>query len=68
LGPLSRAHGAAGSTPGNLSALHPDVDPERATAERLAGRYGAAVVSQAEALADPSVNAVVIASSTDTSA
>jgi predicted dehydrogenase len=40
----------------------------RAAAERLAGRYGAAVVSQAEALADPSVNAVVIASSTDTGA
>ena len=31
------------------------VDPDRAAAERLAGRYGAAVGSQAEALADPSV-------------
>jgi myo-inositol 2-dehydrogenase / D-chiro-inositol 1-dehydrogenase len=53
---------------------HPDArlrivaDPDRAAAERLAGRYGAAVGSQAEALADPAVNAVVIASSTDTHA
>src|SRR5712692_6469350 len=44
------------------------VDPDSAAAERLAGHYGAAVGSQAEALADPSVNAVVIASSTDTHA
>jgi myo-inositol 2-dehydrogenase/D-chiro-inositol 1-dehydrogenase len=41
------------------------VDPDRAAAERLAGRYGAAVGSQLEALADPAINAVVIASSTD---
>ena len=58
---------------GNI-ASHPDarllfvVDPDRAAAERLAGRHGAAVGSQAEALADPAVNAVVIASSTDTHA
>src|SRR5205823_5753731 len=44
------------------------VDPDRAAAQRLAGRHGAAVGSQAEALADPTVNAVVIASSTDTHA
>jgi myo-inositol 2-dehydrogenase / D-chiro-inositol 1-dehydrogenase len=44
------------------------VDHDRAAAERLAGRYGAAVGSQVEALAAPSVNAVVIASSTDTHA
>ncbi len=44
------------------------VDPDRAAAERLAGRYGAAVGSQAEALADRTVKAVVIASSTDTHA
>ena len=44
------------------------VDPDRAMAVRLAGRYGAAVSSRVEALADPSVNAVVIASSTDTHA
>ena len=55
-------------------ASHPDArlrivaDPDRAAAERLAGRYGAAVGSQAEALGDPAVNAVVIASSTDTHA
>jgi myo-inositol 2-dehydrogenase/D-chiro-inositol 1-dehydrogenase len=53
---------------------HPDaglqivVDPDRAAAERLAGHYGAAVGRQAEALVDPAVNAVVIASSTDTHA
>ena len=58
---------------GNI-ASHPDarlrivVDPDRAAAERLAGRYGAGVGSQTEALADPSVSAVVIASSTDTHA
>ena len=44
------------------------VDPDHAAAERLASRYGAAVSSRVEALADPSVNAVVIASSTDTHA
>ena len=44
-------------------ASHPDArlrivaDPDRAAAERLAGRYGAAVGSQAEALGDPAVNA-----------
>ena len=58
---------------GNIAG-HPDarlrlvVDPDRAAAERLAGRYDAAVVSPAEALADRAVNAVVIASSTDTHA
>jgi myo-inositol 2-dehydrogenase/D-chiro-inositol 1-dehydrogenase len=44
------------------------VDPDRTAAERLAGRYGAAVGSEAEALTDPTVDAVVIASSTDTHA
>jgi myo-inositol 2-dehydrogenase/D-chiro-inositol 1-dehydrogenase len=48
--------------------LHIVVDPDRAAAEQLAGRYGAAVGSQAEALADRTVKAVVIASSTDTHA
>ena len=58
---------------GNI-ASHPDarlqfvVDLDPAAAERLAGRYGAAVGTQLEALADPTVNAVVIASSTDTHA
>ena len=42
------------------------MDADRAAAERLAGRYGAAVGSQAQALACPTVDAVVIASSTDT--
>ena len=58
---------------GNVVA-HPDaqlwivVDPDRAAAERLAAHYGAQVGSQTEALADPAINAVVIASSTDTHA
>jgi myo-inositol 2-dehydrogenase / D-chiro-inositol 1-dehydrogenase len=58
---------------GNIAG-HPDarlkiiVEPDRASAERLAGRYGAAVGSQLEALADPTIDAVVIASSTDTHA
>src|SRR5436190_4711813 len=58
---------------GNIASHHDArlqfvVDPDRAAAQRLAGRHGAAVGSQAEALADPTVNAVVIASSTDTHA
>jgi myo-inositol 2-dehydrogenase / D-chiro-inositol 1-dehydrogenase len=48
--------------------LHIVVDPDRAAAEQLAGRYGAAVGSEAEALTDPTIDAVVIASSTDTHA
>jgi myo-inositol 2-dehydrogenase/D-chiro-inositol 1-dehydrogenase len=48
--------------------LHVVVDTDRAAAERLAELYGAAVGSPAEALADPAVDAVVIASSTDTHA
>src|SRR5579862_7343176 len=44
------------------------VDTDRAAAERLAGRHGAAVSDQAAALADPTIDAVVIASSTDTHA
>ena len=44
------------------------VDADRTAAERLAALHGAAVASAAEALADPAVDAVVIASSTDTHA
>jgi myo-inositol 2-dehydrogenase/D-chiro-inositol 1-dehydrogenase len=44
------------------------VDPDRAAAERLAARWGAAVGTPAQALADPGVDAVLIASSTDTHA
>jgi myo-inositol 2-dehydrogenase / D-chiro-inositol 1-dehydrogenase len=53
---------------------HPDarlqlvVDPDRTAAERLAVRHGAKIGNQDEALADPAVDAVVIASSTDTHA
>jgi myo-inositol 2-dehydrogenase/D-chiro-inositol 1-dehydrogenase len=48
--------------------LHTIVDTDHAAAERLANRYGATVGNQPEALADRSINAVVIASSTDTHA
>ena len=55
-------------------AAHPEarlnaiVETDRAAAERLAGRYGAVLRDQAEALADPAIDAVLIASSTDTHA
>jgi len=58
---------------GNI-ARHPDarlkivVDVDRAAAESLAGRYSAAAGDEAAALADPAVDAVVIASATDTHA
>ena len=48
--------------------LHTIVDTDHAAAEQLAGLYGAAVGNQAAALADPSIVAVLIASSTDTHA
>lgn len=55
-------------------AAHPNaqlryvVDPVAEAAESLATKYGASVVDMATALADPAVNAVLIASSTDTHA
>src|SRR2546427_11277630 len=58
---------------GNI-ARHPEarlaivVDTDRAAAERLAASHGARVGEQSEALADPAIDAVVIASSTDTHA
>jgi myo-inositol 2-dehydrogenase/D-chiro-inositol 1-dehydrogenase len=48
--------------------LHTVVDTDRAAAERLAALFGATVGSAAQALADPAVDAVIIASSTDTHA
>jgi myo-inositol 2-dehydrogenase / D-chiro-inositol 1-dehydrogenase len=44
------------------------VDVDHAAAERLANRHGAAVATQDSALADPAIDAVVIASSTNTHA
>jgi len=44
------------------------VDVDRAAAARLAERHGAAIGEAAAALADPAVDAVLIASSTDTHA
>jgi myo-inositol 2-dehydrogenase/D-chiro-inositol 1-dehydrogenase len=55
-------------------AAHPEarlrlvIDPDRAAAERLASRHGAEIGDRAEALADPTIDAVVIASATDTHA
>jgi len=48
--------------------LHAVVDVDPSAAERLASRHGAAVAMRPAALADPAVDAVVIASSTDTHA
>src|SRR5262249_36350353 len=58
---------------GNIAAhsnarLYTIVDTDRDAAERLATRYGSAIGDQAEALADPAIDAVLIASSTDTHA
>ena len=44
------------------------VDVNVEAAQKLAARYGAKVVSEREAFADPEVGAVLIASSTDTHA
>jgi myo-inositol 2-dehydrogenase/D-chiro-inositol 1-dehydrogenase len=66
--------GRIGSIHAGNIACHPGarlriiVDTDRTAAERLAGASGAAVGSAAEALADPAVDAVVIASSTDSHA
>src|ERR1700745_100137 len=55
-------------------AVHPEarlntiVETDRAAAERLARRYGAVLRDQAEALADPAIDAVLIARSNDTHA
>src|SRR6516225_1470689 len=48
--------------------LNTIVDTDRAAAQRLAERYGAVLCDQADALADPSIDAVLIARSTDTHA
>src|SRR6516162_363852 len=55
-------------------AAHPEarlntvVDTDRAAAQRLAERYGGVLRDQAEVLADTAIDAVLIASSTDTHA
>jgi myo-inositol 2-dehydrogenase / D-chiro-inositol 1-dehydrogenase len=48
--------------------LHTIVDVDHVAAAQLAARHGAAVGTQEGALADPAIDAVVIASSTDTHA
>jgi len=59
---------AANITAHPKARLHTIVDTDREAAERLAGRYGATIGDQAKALADPALDAVLIASSTDTHA
>ncbi|MFM2078452.1 MAG: hypothetical protein RJA49_2342, partial [Actinomycetota bacterium] len=44
------------------------VDPVQGPATALAARYGARYVGEAEALADPAVDAIVVASATSTHA
>src|SRR6516165_3364046 len=66
--------GRIGAIHASNVAAHPEarlntiVDTDRAAAQRLAERYGAVLCDQAEALADPAIDAVLIASSTDTHA
>jgi myo-inositol 2-dehydrogenase/D-chiro-inositol 1-dehydrogenase len=48
--------------------LHTIVDVDRTAAGRLADQHGATVGEQAASLADPTIDAVIIASSTDTHA
>jgi myo-inositol 2-dehydrogenase/D-chiro-inositol 1-dehydrogenase len=48
--------------------LHAIIDVNRTAAERLASRHAATVATQASVLADPAIDAVVIASSTNTHA
>src|SRR6266851_3440624 len=66
--------GRIGSIHAANIARHPEgrllaiVDVDRDAAQRLADRHGAVVASREAVLADPAVDAVVIASSTDTHA
>jgi len=66
--------GRIGAIHADNIAHHPDaqlrviVDSDHTAAERLANRYGAAVGNLTSALADPAVDAVLVASSTDTHA
>jgi predicted dehydrogenase len=48
--------------------LNTIVETDRAAAERLAGQYGAVLRDQGKAFADPAIDAVLVASSTDTHA
>jgi myo-inositol 2-dehydrogenase / D-chiro-inositol 1-dehydrogenase len=66
-GRIGAIHAAniAGHPAARLAAIV-DIDP--AAAQRLADRHGATVASRKAALADPAIDAVVIASATDTHA
>ncbi len=59
---------AANLAANGRAALRHVVDPDAAAAARIASRHGARVSSVAEALRDPAVGAVIVASATDTHA
>ena len=59
---------AANLAANGRAALRHVVDPDAAAAGRIASRHGARVSSTQEALADPEVGAVIVASATDTHA
>lgn len=64
-GRIGAIHAANAAAESRL-ALKYVVDPISAAAERLAAAYGARVATADEALADPNIAGVIIASSTDT--
>src|SRR5687768_15427136 len=66
-GRIGAVHAANLADSGNTG-LRYVIDVNLAAAEALAKKHGARVVSAAVALADPGVDAVIIASSTDTHA
>src|SRR5690554_2242081 len=66
-GSIGAVHAANLDESGNTK-LRYVVDVDLTAAEALAKKHGAAVVSAAAALNDPAINAVIIASSTDTHA
>ncbi len=67
VGRIGQIHGANVAMRGDVE-LRYVVDVDERAAEQLAGRYGAAVTSAEEALEDESLDAVIIASPTDTHA
>ena len=66
-GRIGAVHAANLATSG-ATVLRYVIDVNSAAAEALAQKYGAKVVSAAEALGDPAIQAVIIGSSTDTHA
>jgi len=64
-GRIGRIHAANAAANPRLR-LKYVIDPVAAAADALAGQYGAAVSTMEDALADPAVAGVIVASSTDT--